>query len=52
MTNLADTEGLWYPVKATDITPKSDTVGIYLNVKDGTGTAWFDDVKLVESRTK
>ena len=31
------------------ITPNSETVGIYLNVRDGTGTAWFDDVELVES---
>ncbi len=49
-TNLVNTEGLWHPVTATGITPNSDTVGIYLNVKDGTGTAWFDDIELVESQ--
>ena len=46
-TNLVNTEGLWHPVTATDIVPAGDTVGIYLNVKDGTGSAWFDDVELV-----
>ncbi|MBL7037972.1 MAG: DUF4838 domain-containing protein [Pirellulaceae bacterium] len=51
-TNLVNTEGLWHPVTAVGITPSSDTVGIYLNVRDGTGTAWFDDVELVESRVQ
>jgi hypothetical protein len=46
-TELVNTEGLWHPVTAPGITPQSDTVGIYLNVRDGTGTAWFDDVELV-----
>jgi len=46
-TNLVNTEGLWHPITATGITPNSDTVGIYLNVRDSTGTAWFDDVELV-----
>ena len=45
-TNLVNTEGFWHPVTATGITPNGDTVGIYLNVRDGTGTAWFDDVEL------
>ncbi len=48
-TDLVNTEGLWHPVTATGINPDSDTVCIYLNVRDGTGTAWFDDVELVES---
>ena len=45
--NLVNTQGLWHQVTATGITPKGDTVGIYLNVRHGTGTAWFDDVELV-----
>jgi len=51
-TNLVNTEGLWHPVTATGITPNSDTVGIYLNVRDGTGTAWFDDIELVPEDRK
>ena len=27
--------------------PKSDTMGIYLNLINGTGTVWFDEVELV-----
>ena len=46
-TNLVNTQGLWHPVTATGITPTGDTVGVYLNLRDGTGTAWFDDVELV-----
>ena len=45
-TNLVNTAGLWHQVTATGIRPTGDTVGIYLNVRDGTGTAWFDDVEL------
>jgi hypothetical protein len=46
-TNLANTEDRWYPVAATNIVPAGETVAIYLNARDGTGTVWFDDVELV-----
>ena len=49
--NLVNTQGLWHQVVATGITPKSDAVGIYLNIRHGTGTAWFDDVELVPEGT-
>ena len=45
--NLVNTQGLWHPVTATGITPEADSVGVYLNVRHGTGTAWFDDIELV-----
>ncbi len=46
-TNLVNTRGLWHPVTAGGIVPAGDAVGIYLNIRHGTGTAWFDDVELV-----
>ncbi len=48
--NLVNTEGLWHRVVLTGIIPKSNTVGIYLNVQDGAGAAWFDDVELAPVR--
>ena len=45
--NLVNTEGIWHEVKASGIRPKGDSVGIYLNIRHGTGTAWFDDLELV-----
>jgi len=46
VTEVLNTEGLWYEVVVNGIVPHGDKVGIYLNVKDGIGTAWFDDVEL------
>ncbi|OIO97272.1 MAG: hypothetical protein AUJ96_23415 [Armatimonadetes bacterium CG2_30_66_41] len=46
-TNLFGTEGLWREVTATGIVPKGGELSVYLNVRDGTGTAWFDEVELV-----
>ena len=45
--NVLNTEGMWQEVTAEGITPAGDNVGVYLNLMDGTGTAWFDDVELV-----
>ncbi|MFV1964416.1 MAG: DUF4838 domain-containing protein [Pirellulaceae bacterium] len=44
--NMLNTEGQWRPITAGGISPQNDTLGIYLNLMDGTGTAWFDDIKL------
>jgi hypothetical protein len=45
--NVLNTQGMWREVTLTDIHSEGDRVGVYLNVMDGTGTAWFDDVELV-----
>jgi len=45
--NVLSTQGMWKQVTVTGIVPQESRVGVYLNLMDGTGTAWFDDVELV-----
>lgn len=45
--NVLSTQGIWQEVTVSDIHPKGEQVGIYLNLMDGAVTAWFDDVELV-----
>jgi hypothetical protein len=45
---MLDTEGMWREVTIEGIKPVGDEVGVYLNLMDGVGTAWFDGVELVE----
>jgi hypothetical protein len=45
--NVLNTEGLWREVTVAGIRPEGDQVALYLNLMDGLGTAWFDDVELV-----
>ncbi len=47
-TNLATTNGRWHEVIVAGIRPADNTVGIYLNLMDAAGTAWFDDIEFVE----
>jgi hypothetical protein len=47
-TNLATTNGRWHEVIVEGIRPKGETIGVYLNLMDAPGVAWFDDVELVE----
>ena len=47
-TNLATTYGRWHEVIVEGLRPKGKTFGIYLNLMDAPGTAWFDDLELVE----
>ncbi len=42
-----NTQGLWRELKLEGIKPAGKEVGIYLNVMDGLGAVWFDDVELV-----
>jgi len=42
------TAGLWRELVMKDIVPAEDTRGLYLNLMGGTGTAWFDDLSLVQ----
>ena len=44
---LLSTDGLWREITVTGIKPKAESVGIYLNLMDAMGTAWFDDVELI-----
>jgi hypothetical protein len=44
-----NTEGMWKEVVFDRVVPASDVVSIYLNLMNGTGTVWFDDVELVEA---
>jgi hypothetical protein len=44
--DIADTGGRWVEVTIDNIVPKKDELGLYLNLRDGLGTAWFDDVAL------
>ena len=46
-TNLATTNGRWHEVIVKGIRPAGNKVGIYLNLMDAPGTAWFDNVELV-----
>lgn len=42
-----NTGGHWIQLSVPDIVPAGDRLALYLNLMDGTGTAWFDDVELV-----
>ena len=46
-TNVATTGGRWHEVTVEGIKAKGDRLGIYLNLMDAPGVAWFDDVELV-----
>ncbi len=48
--NVLNTEGLWREFTLDDIHPNADELGLYLNLMDTAGTAWFDDVELVAVR--
>lgn len=39
---------VWREVRIEDVKPAGAEVSVYLNVMDGTGTVWFDDVEVVE----
>ncbi|MEI6499714.1 MAG: hypothetical protein WCP21_01670, partial [Armatimonadota bacterium] len=43
-----NTQGLWREVKMEGIKPANESLGVYLNLMDGIGSVWFDDVELVE----
>lgn len=43
-----NTEGIWRLLSLGQIAPEAEEVSLYLNLMHGTGTAWFDDVELVE----
>ena len=43
------TDGLWREVVIPDLVPAKDQVAVYLNLMNGLGTAWVDDVELVET---
>ena len=45
--DVLNTEGLWQEVVIEGVRPAGEAVGLYLNLMDGTGSAWFDDVELV-----
>jgi len=42
-----NTQGVWRELKIEHIKPTGNSLGLYLNVFDGTGKAWFDDVEVV-----
>ncbi len=46
---FGDTAGLWAPVAITGIRPGGDRLSVFLNVLDGVGRVWFDEVSLTES---
>jgi Domain of unknown function (DUF4838)/Glycosyl hydrolases family 2, sugar binding domain len=48
-TNLATTNGRWHEVVVDGIRPAGEAFGIYLNLMDAPGVAWFDDVELLTS---
>ncbi|MCE5237095.1 DUF4838 domain-containing protein [bacterium] len=41
------TQGVWRELRIEHIKPAGTTMGLYLNVMDGTGKVWFDDVEVV-----
>ncbi len=45
--NVLNTRGRWHEATIEAINPKGDTVGVCLNLMQGMGTVWFDDVELV-----
>jgi hypothetical protein len=45
-SHLLNTNGLWWEIVITDIHPASRDIAVYLNVFNGIGTVWFDDVEL------
>ncbi|MBM4047555.1 MAG: DUF4838 domain-containing protein, partial [Planctomycetes bacterium] len=44
-----NTRGLWRELRIEGIKSPTGQVSVYLNVMDGTGKVWFDDVELSES---
>ncbi len=45
--NVLNTEGLWREFTIEDIHPNGEGLGLYLNLMDTPGAAWFDDVELL-----
>ena len=45
--DMLSTQGLWREAEIQGIRPAQDSLSLYLNLLDATGTAWFDDVQLL-----
>lgn len=43
---MEPTQGAWRQVVIENLHPQFDTANVYLNLVDGTGTVWFDEVLL------
>jgi len=46
--DLLNTENIWRLATLEPIVPEGEQVGVYLNLMDGQGSVWFDDVELSE----
>ena len=46
--NISPTDGLWQQIVLKNIVPQENKAAIYLNLTNGTGSVWFDDVELIE----
>lgn len=44
--NALNTGGIWRQITMERVVPDGEQVGLYLNLMDSMGTAWFDDVEL------
>ena len=44
---MLNTNGVWREVVIDDIVPTGETAAVYLNLRDGEGSVWFDDIELV-----
>ncbi len=49
-TELLNTENAWRLATLEQIVPEGEQVGVYLNLMDGKGSVWFDDVELAEMK--
>ncbi len=45
------TQGVWRELTIEHVKLAGATMGLYLNVMDGTGKVWFDDVEVVAAMT-
>ena len=50
-SKIGSTNGGWKQVVIKDIRSRQDAAGVYINLVDGVGTVWIDDVKLEETGT-
>ena len=50
--SLLNTNGVWRQLTVEGYEAAGDRAGVYLNVMDGTGSVWFDDVQLIEAPGK
>jgi hypothetical protein len=46
--SLLNTNGVWRKLTVEGYEAAGERAGVYLNVMDGAGSVWFDDVQLVE----